>query len=100
MVEDRLVREEVKLKSGKTEIVISGHQLLPTGARIPDRIDTFTYSYSSSVEGAPIKRVYLDFRDYNRTLTVEGPSPEQVDAVFATLREDLAAYRAMLEGAH
>ncbi|MNY12008.1 hypothetical protein D3C86_1450680 [compost metagenome] len=82
-------REEVKLKAGKTEVVIGGRLILPSGARVPDQIDSFTYMFSSSAEDAPVKRVYVDLRDYARTLTVEGSSPEQVDAVFITIREDI-----------
>ncbi|WP_454909269.1 hypothetical protein [Variovorax gossypii] len=91
-------REEVKLKAGKTEVAIGGRLLLPSGAKVPDQIDTFSYSYASSAEDAPIKRVYLDFRDYSRTLTVEGSSPEQVDAVFVTIREELNTLSSVIGG--
>lgn len=40
----------------------------------------------------------MSFHDYSRTLTVSGNSPDQVDAVFSTLRDDLQALSTPLGG--
>lgn len=90
-------REELAMKSGVITVTLPGHNLVQTTARVPEKIDSLTYSYSAS-EPAKISRISIDLADYKRTVTVEGPSPEQVDAVFAVLREDLQAISTPLGG--
>lgn len=80
--------EQIVLKSGSVRITVPGKTLDLAGARIPDKIDGFIYSYTGTA-ATPITSVDLDFNDYRRTLTVRGASPEQVDAVFSATREDL-----------
>lgn len=81
-------REELVLKSGVIQITIPGRTLALQNAKIPEKIDSFTYTYSMA-DRASVTQVSLDFSDYRRTLMVEGSSPEQVDAIFAATQEDL-----------
>lgn len=81
-------REELVLKAKDLQVNLPGNTLQPKGAKIPAQIDSLTYSYWAE-SPATITRVALDFGDYRRTITVEGTSPEQVDAIFATLRDEL-----------
>ena len=90
-------REELAIKSGAITVTLPGHQLVQTSARVPNRIDALTYSYSAS-DHAKISRISIDLADYRRIVTVEGPSPEQVDAIFAVLREDLQVISTPLGG--
>ncbi|WP_395703117.1 hypothetical protein [Aquabacterium sp.] len=90
-------REELAMKFGVITVTVPGHDLVQTTARVPEKIDSLTYSYSAS-EPAKISRISVDLADYKRTVTVEGPSPEQVDAIFAVLREDLQVISTPLGG--
>lgn len=90
-------REEVAMKAGAIQVTIQGRLLAPPNAKVPDQIDSLTYTYSAP-DQSPVTRVYFDFSDYRRTLTVEGPSPEQVDALFAVTREDLTNLSSGLGG--
>jgi hypothetical protein len=90
-------RDELAMKSGAITVTLPGHNLVQTSARIPEKIESLTYSYSAS-EPAKISRLSIDLADYKRTVTVEGPSPEQVDAIFTVLREELQAISTPLGG--
>jgi len=80
--------EDIQLRKGNLRIKHTGRQLIPDGARIPNSIESVEYS-ARTRDSAPISRVALDFSDYKRTLSVEGQSPEHVDAIFSALRDDL-----------
>jgi len=84
-----LWREEIELRKGELRIKITGRRLDPDGAKIPKDIDSFEYT-AVTRDSASISRLALNFADYRRSLSVEGQSPEQVDAVFSALREDLS----------
>ena len=86
----QVIREELKMKAGVVTVTLRGHNFVQTSARIPEKIDSMAYSYLAS-DSAKISRVSIDLDDYRRLITVEGSSPEQVDAIFAVLREDLQA---------
>jgi hypothetical protein len=90
-------REELAIKSGVVTVTLPGHNLIQTTARVPEKIESLTYSYSAA-DPAKITRISIDLSDYRRTVAVEGQSPEQVDAVFAVLREDLLAVSSALGG--
>jgi hypothetical protein len=90
-------REEIQLRKGELRIKISGHQLNPEGAKIPEVIDTFDYNAYTLVQ-APITRMVLTFNDYTRSMLIEGQSPEQVDALHAVLKDDLFKLSTSLGG--
>jgi len=83
-----MVRDEMELGRRELKIKIAGNQLVTDRARIPDPFDAFEYT-GATRDPAPIGRLELSFRDYSRTLSVEGESPDQVDALFAALRGEL-----------
>jgi len=89
--------DQIEIGSGQLKITISGHRLEPDGAKIPQCIDSFDYSFLSK-DGVPVSRVYLHFTDYSRTVQIAGRSPEQVDAVFSTIRDDLSAISTPIGG--
>jgi hypothetical protein len=84
-----LWREEIELREGGLRVKITGHVLEPEGAKVPNSIDSFDYT-ASTRDPAAVSSLALSFVDYTRSLSVEGQSPEQVDAVFSALREDLS----------
>jgi hypothetical protein len=84
-----LWREEMELRRGELRVKITGHVLKPEGAKVPNSIDSFDYT-ASMRDPAAISRLALSFADYTRSLPVEGQSPEQVDAIFSALKEDLS----------
>lgn len=90
-------REELELRSGNLSVRISGHQLEPLGAKIPLAIDSFEYTVSARGD-APITRIAIRFADYRRSISVEGQSPEQVDAVFYAVREDMSKVSTLMGG--
>jgi hypothetical protein len=90
-------REELVLKAGAVRVTIPGRTLAPLNAKVPEQIEFLSYTYST-LNQSPVTRVDFDFSDYRRTLTVEGPSPEQVDAIFAAIREDLIALSSTVGG--
>jgi hypothetical protein len=81
-------REEMELRKGELRVNMSGYRLDIGGAKIPNTLDTFEYS-AWTRDAAPISHLGLSFADYRRTLSVEGQSPDQVDAVFSALRDEL-----------
>lgn len=81
-------REEMELRKGELRVNMSGYRLDMGGAKLPNALDTFEYS-AWTRDPAPISHLGLSFRDFGRTLSVEGQSPDQVDAVFSALRDEL-----------
>jgi len=90
-------REEVLLKAGAVQVGIPGRTLAPPNAKVPEQVESLTYTYLAK-DDLPITRIYLDFSDYRRILTVEGTAPEQVDAIFAAVREELVAISSNVGG--
>jgi hypothetical protein len=88
-------QEELELRKGEQRVKMSGHRLKPGGAQIPQSIDSFKYTGQVRDTGrnhkeTPITDVAISFYDYHRSVSVEGRSPEQVDAVISVLRDDLS----------
>jgi hypothetical protein len=81
--------EQMELRAGELSVKMTGHVLEATGVKIPNVIDKFSYN-ASTRDPAPISRLQLSFSDDFRTLSVEGQTPEQVDAVFAVVSDDLS----------
>jgi hypothetical protein len=79
----------MEMRKAGFRVKITGNQLDADRAKIPDVIDAFDYS-ASTLNPAPVSQLHLSFRDFDRTLSVEGQSPDQVDAVFSALRDDLS----------
>jgi hypothetical protein len=84
--------ESLRLGAGPDEIEIAGHSF-PETARIPKAAYVLSYSYSWPE--APVSRLQLDLRDYERRLTVSGTSVDQVEALSAALEGDLAKHSAI-----
>jgi hypothetical protein len=80
--------EEVEIRDGDLGINISGIQLDPIRAKLPKSIDTFEYT-AALFKPTSVSKVHMALRDYQRTLTVEGQSPEQVDGTFSAIKDDL-----------
>jgi hypothetical protein len=84
--------EKLRLKHGEVQVEISGHQLQGSKAKLPKVTTELVYTASAySPDTVPIATVSLLFYDYDRKLTVEGRSPEQVDAMFASIKSDFLA---------
>lgn len=81
-------REEITISNGDLKITIPGHLFEVVGGKLPKIFDAFEYNLSVT-DGVPISDLNLSFRDFSRTLTVRGNSPDQVDAVFSVLRDDI-----------
>jgi hypothetical protein len=93
----QLRREDVSLYKGGQRVTISGHILNAERAKLPQTIDEFEYTASAS-EPAPLTRIEMWFYDFSRILRVEGSSPDQVDAVYSTLRDDLISVSSVIGG--
>jgi hypothetical protein len=86
--EATILVEEITIKKEELEVKLSGHQLNNVSTKIPSTIDRFEYTIMA--RNAPaIRDISLEFYDYERRLSVEGSSPEQVDAIFTMLRDNL-----------
>lgn len=92
-----LRREELDLQRGELRVRMSGHRLEQDRARLPQTLDRFEYT-ASTRDAAPVSRISLSFWDFSRTLSVEGQSPDQVDAVFSVLRDDLWKLSTLIGG--
>ena len=84
-----LSREKIMLRKGGLRVEISGHRLDQDQAKIPEILDSLQYS-ALTPDVAPVSYIFIDFGDYRRTLSVEGESPDQVDAVFSVIRDELS----------
>lgn len=90
---------QMKLEYDGAEVTIAGHQLRVANARLPDLATTFTYTATVSPrDEMPVSTISLSFRDYDRELTVEGRSPEQVGAIFESLKSDFVDYSSFFGG--
>ena len=95
----RPVKETLRLKHGEFQVEISGHQLQGSKAKLPKVTTELVYTASAySLDTVPIATVSLSFYDFDRKLTVEGRSAEQVDAMFASLKSDLLALSSSFGG--
>lgn len=96
-VGSKLEREQVSLYEGGQRVTISGHAFNAERMRLPQAIDHLEYSAWAS-EPAPVRRIEISLQDFSRTLLVEGLSPDQVDALFSTLRDDLMSASSVIGG--
>jgi len=84
--------EKLRLKHGEFQVETSGHKLQGSKANLPKVATELVYTASAyPLDSVPIATVSLLFYDFDRKLTVEGRSPEQVDAMFASIKSDLLA---------
>jgi hypothetical protein len=60
-------------------------------------VNEFDYSIWFG-DGAPINHLQLSFGNFRRTISVDGESPDQVDAIFVTLRDELATLTSVVGG--
>ena len=76
------------IKSGETKVEMKGHSF--SGVNLPKKTTELDYRASiGPFDAAPITTVWLSLDDSRRQLTVEGYSPDQVDAHFASIKESL-----------
>jgi hypothetical protein len=73
-----------------------GHRL-EGDARLPKTLDRFDYT-AWTRDAAPVSFLSLSFSNYSRTLAVEGQGPDQVDAVFTALRDELSKLSTSIGG--
>jgi hypothetical protein len=59
----------------------------------------YEVSYTYSRSGAPISEVSLQMHNRVRFLSVEGTAPDQVDALFASIRESISEHQTLFGGA-
>ncbi|MFN0207655.1 MAG: hypothetical protein ACKVS6_15215 [Planctomycetota bacterium] len=91
--------ENVRLKHGETQVEIIGHKLQDSSIKLPEFVTDLTYTALRDRRGtAAVSTISMMFGDYDRRLTVEGHSPQQVDAVFASLKSDLIALSTTVGG--
>lgn len=93
-----LAREKAILEVEGVRFQFSGHSIPISEKKIPKIAFRFSYNRYSFLETSPITVVSLDFNDRERQLIVAGSSPEQVDALFDTLRSDLYELSSVLGG--
>ena len=91
-----LQREEMRLQERELRVSIWGHQL-EGDARLPKTLDRFEY-IAWTGNAAPVSRLNLSFSSYSRTLSVEGQGPDQVEAVFIALRDELSKLSTSIGG--
>lgn len=97
-------RETMNVQEGESSVEISGHSFKGANVQLLKIANQFRYgahwkwSDPWIDSNAPISNVTLDFSDFSRTVKVEGSSPEQVDALFALLKNDLIGLSAQLGG--
>ena len=88
----RAPTEKVRIKHGELQVEVVGHQLQGGNAKLPKIATELVYTASAySLDTVPIATISLSFYDFDRKITVEGRSAEQVDAVFASLKSDFLA---------
>jgi hypothetical protein len=90
------VAYKLQIKRGESQVDIDGRKLVGSTAKLPKLATELTYS--ARVQWNPFRgdtqpavtSVEMTFYDFDRRITVEGRSPDQVDAVFAALKTELA----------
>jgi hypothetical protein len=84
--------ETLKLGTAPDQIEIAGHSF-PANAHLPKAAYALVYSYSWT--DAPVSKLELDLRDFERSLTVRGTAVDHVEAISAALERDLSQYSAI-----
>lgn len=92
------MEETLSLSHGESQIEITGHQLPTSGAKLPEFVTELRYTGSWYPRNAAVSVITMSFSDLRRELTVQGTSPEQVEAVFAGLRNDLEGMSSLIGG--
>jgi hypothetical protein len=90
-------REQIEIRAGEIRMRISGHTLIEPKIRLPKSADRFTYVIDMR-DRAPVTTLEMDFSGSTRSLAVHGSSAEQVDAVFAVLRDELVTMSSSVGG--
>jgi hypothetical protein len=75
--------EKIQVSGGNIRVVKERDLIFSEKDRIPFKSTSFSYDYYCP-EGK-ITRIYINFADYRRTISVSGLSPDSVDAIFAYL---------------
>jgi hypothetical protein len=80
-------QEKLQLQKKELRLKIPGHLLKAEGAKIPPSIDRFEYTghvvYTGlNREEAPITQVAISFDNFDRSVSVEGHSPERSTQCF------------------
>jgi len=65
---------------------------------MPDASYFVSYWFISGNSNAPITNLRIDLQDAYRTVTVEGNNPEQVDALFSLLKDEMENYSVVWGG--
>jgi hypothetical protein len=81
-----IIVEEMELRNGETKVTVSGHNLKLDGTKVPQKLDSFQFT-ARTQSPDKITRLWLDFEDFHRRISLEGQSPNQVDAIFSTLKD-------------
>jgi hypothetical protein len=82
----KYVRETIKIGENNLSVDIGGHDL--GVGKIPKVFHSFEYSFDSD-GNASVARINIRLGDYSRALTVSGTNPDQVDAIFSGLRDEM-----------
>jgi hypothetical protein len=92
-----ILYEETRLQKGDLIVKIRDHTFESEISKTHNIIDAFQYRVTTR-DSAPIMNFECDFSHDFRTLSVEGQSPEQVDAVFSAIKDDLLKLSTTLGG--
>ncbi len=88
--------DELQIRAGDHTIALSLAQV-DADKHLPRTAEAMTYSFNSG-KPSPISSVYVDFSDYSRRLRIKGESPEQVDALFVSIRDEMLRHSLYLGG--
>lgn len=80
--------EALSLADGGVTVKIEGYEFNSSNYRLPDVIYSFDYRIANFKE-TPIENITIHLADNYRIITVDGQSPDQVDALFSVTRDEL-----------
>jgi hypothetical protein len=91
-------KEELTISDDDTKLILSGDyslQALQRGPSVATDLEFVLYDFR---EGAAISLIRIEFSDFRREITVEGTSPERVEALSSTLIDDFSRHRTVFGG--
>jgi len=94
----RLFTNSLTITAGESTILVNDDLQNINFSKYPEIAYELRYDYYDSRPSNSITQVSIDLRDYSRTIKIAGNKPDQVEALFVMLKNDLGKHRVLFSG--
>ncbi len=85
---DRTGKMTLSVEAGEDRISVNSWRSLSNASRLPEPGKRLNFDYSSY--DMPVERIEISLNDYQRRIAVEGTQRDQVDAIYAYIKDTLS----------